>query len=287
MWLCLRDPSPRPGRRRLPQLRPLSHGRRLVRPADRRGSGRSAFRLAAAGHGKEGGRGAERCLSWTGCGRRSGWRRGTEPWAFQAGADHQTRYSSFPRLEGTSARGLSSSPREKRNSTWSLPNGHSRRLAFPTRGRTLANPHARQVSCTPSKPWRCAGGSSKGRSPLRFLPPKPAPEDLALALRRGWAPPLGGARCGAGDCRRGAPAGFRREVLRFKGTLQSLQSQTDQGHCLRPNPIASRPPLPHPWASRVWEHPSSEHLRPCGRFCQEGKVQAGLPLRRPRLKRWG
>lgn len=138
MWLCLRDLSPRPGRRRLPQLRPLSHGRRLVRPADRRGSGRSAFRLAAAGNGKEGGRGAEGCLSWRGCGKRSGWRRGTEPWAFQAGADHQTRYSSFP-LQGKSARGLSSSPREK------MPPGafltaHSRRLAFPSRGRTLPTP---------------------------------------------------------------------------------------------------------------------------------------------------
>lgn len=108
------EPSPGPGPRSLPQ--PLSHGRRLVRPAGRRGSGGSAYLLAAAGRpwgpGERRGCGAAKgCTSRGGCGsgRRSGWwwQWRPEPWTFRAGAGLQTRYSSSPPwARGTRARVL-------------------------------------------------------------------------------------------------------------------------------------------------------------------------------------
>lgn len=107
------EPSPGPGPRSLPQ--PLSHGRRLVRLAGRRGSGGSAYLLAAAGRpwgpGERRGCGAAKGrTSRGGCGsgRRSGWwwQWRPEPWTFRAGAGLQTRYSSSPLGSGNTCPGL-------------------------------------------------------------------------------------------------------------------------------------------------------------------------------------
>lgn len=238
VWLFLRDLSPRLGRRRLPQPRPLSHGRRLVRPAGRRGSGRSAFRLAAAGLGKGGECGAEEGRppkGGCGSGRRSGrWRRRTEPRTFC-----QTRYSSscvswadlpggfeVPRGSGRDPpgaflavlfRGLASSTRIATLAALRIFSGwcaRSGRGARPRRG-----PEDAQTVCQGARPTES----------LRLAPAPAPPARMGSSARRRLV-----------QCRR---LQRRRPFRAFgKGCLglrdpPTLPRLSQQGHCLISVPI--------------------------------------------------